>query len=101
MYILQLSVGFKLDPRSGTGEVGPVDHLKHVPPQVSVCLSVCLCLSRKFGTVNNLKKRPTISGIYLSRLYLSTLHHGRLLELLTTTHLAIYLHFTMVVSLSC
>lgn len=27
----RLTVGFKLDPRSGSSDVGPVDHLKHVP----------------------------------------------------------------------
>lgn len=27
----RLTVGFKLDPRSGSSEVGPVDHLLHVP----------------------------------------------------------------------
>ena len=27
----KLTVGFKLDPRSGSPEVGPVEHLKHVP----------------------------------------------------------------------
>jgi len=30
----RLTVGFKLDPRSGSSDVGPVDHLKHVPPQM-------------------------------------------------------------------
>lgn len=30
----RLTVGFKLDPRSGSSDVGPVDHLKHVPSQM-------------------------------------------------------------------
>lgn len=36
----QLTVGFKLDPRSGKPDVGPVEHLKHVPPHMKLVVTL-------------------------------------------------------------
>jgi len=45
----QLAVGFKMDPRSGSGQVGPIYHLKHVPSEMKFIvrhLEACLLSSR-------------------------------------------------------
>ena len=32
----KLTVGFKLDPRSAAADVGPIDHLRHVPKHMKL-----------------------------------------------------------------